>query len=141
LLTCLTSLYLMVWRTSLHHMRKGLKTAGDPRSVSSPAGALRSGARLHSCSARALPAERRAAGGRAFGFLMELRSTGRLVWPDTEMAKMPNASRMPHFTSVCPAGGCAAARHAFKTYRGACGSPSLHSLSGVYRQAVPHNSA
>ena len=45
-------------------------------------------------------------GQHALGFFMELRSTGRLVWPDTEIAKMPKASRMPHFTSVCPAGGC-----------------------------------
>ena len=37
---------------------------------------------------------------------MLLRSTGRLLWPDTETANMPMLSKMPHFKTPCLGGGC-----------------------------------
>jgi len=41
---------------------------------------------------------------------MLFRSTGRLLWPDTETANMPMLSKMPHLKTPCLGGGC--------TYRG-----------------------
>lgn len=37
---------------------------------------------------------------------MLFRSTGRLLWPDTETANMPMLSKMPHLKTPCLGGGC-----------------------------------
>ena len=37
---------------------------------------------------------------------MLLRSTGRLLCPDTLTAKIPMLSNMPHLTTPCSGGGC-----------------------------------
>ena len=37
---------------------------------------------------------------------MLLRRTGRLLWPETETAKMPMLSNIPHLKTPCLGGGC-----------------------------------
>lgn len=37
---------------------------------------------------------------------MLLRRTGRLLWPETETAKMPILSKIPHLKTPCLGAGC-----------------------------------
>ena len=44
---------------------------------------------------------------------MLLRSTGRLLCPDTLTANIPMLSNMPHLTTPCSGGGCMHAHRIF----------------------------